>query len=89
MAETSPVGRVAEALRAYPSETSPQSDATGSPPAMAMRAVPTGPRTSEESADDMALEYDSMVLLSQLEQFSIRLTDTMMRASQAFAEFIA
>ncbi len=33
----------------------------------------------------MALEYDSMVLLSQLEQFSIRLTDTMMRASQALA----
>ncbi|MBM3226150.1 MAG: hypothetical protein FJZ47_20475 [Candidatus Tectomicrobia bacterium] len=47
-------------------------------------ALPETP-TSAEEEEDTALEYESMVLLSHLEQSAIRLSDPMMQASPALA----
>jgi hypothetical protein len=47
--------------------------------------TPVDTRSPEEVEQDMALEYDSMVLLSHLEQLAMRLSDNIMQASAALA----
>lgn len=47
--------------------------------------APIPPLTPAEVEADVTLDYESMVLMSQLEQRTIRLTDSVMQASQALA----
>jgi hypothetical protein len=56
-------------------------------PSLMMHApsIPVDTRSPEEVEQDMALEYDSMVLLSHLEQLAMRLSDNIMQASAALA----
>jgi len=85
MEETSSVARVADAIREHQSGVYARSDTPLPFLAPALRGAPPEPRTPEDTEYDIALEYDSMQLLSQLEQFTIRLTDSMLQASQVLA----
>lgn len=49
------------------------------------RSEPAVALTSAQIEADMTLEYESMVLLSQLEQLTIRLADSVLQASEALA----
>lgn len=84
MEETPPVANVAPPLQWRRPAVSPTNEAVPPPAVPPVRAAPVV-LTPQDTEDDMALEYDSMVLLSQLEQFAIRLTDSTMQASHALA----